>query len=122
MFKTRKNKTFSFQVRHYDERKERIENLKKGKKTKIKFTSNTSRGINKSRTLRLFVILTLIITFVYLFLPGLYFAYLVFAISGVASFIQISINRIGWQAEYKKTLTLNEQSSSSRNSKGSCNS
>ena len=70
MFKTRKNKTFSFQVRHYDERKERIENLKKGKKTKIKFTSNTSRRINKSRTLRFFVILTLIITIVYLFLKN----------------------------------------------------
>ncbi|MBI96792.1 hypothetical protein CL656_06580 [bacterium] len=61
-------------------------------------------------------------TFVYLFLPGLYFAYLVFAISGIASFIQISINRIGWQAEYKKTLTLKEQNSSSRTRKGSCNS
>ena len=66
-------------------------------------------------------------TFVYLLAPGLFFAYLVFAISGIASFIQISINRIGWQAEYKKTLTQNlnqtevKSSSKVKNSKISCN-
>lgn len=65
-------------------------------------------------------------TFVYLLLPGLFFAYLVFAISGIASFVQISINRIGWQAEYKKTLTQNlteseDRPSKPKNSKISCN-
>lgn len=70
---------------------------------------------------------SLFATFVYLLLPGLFFAYLVFAISGIASFIQISINRIGWQAEYKKTLTQNlnqtevKSSNKVKNSKISCN-
>ena len=40
IFKSPKVRSFSFPLRYYDERKERIENLKKGKKTKIKFKSN----------------------------------------------------------------------------------
>ena len=49
--------------------------------------------------------ISLFSVYVYLLVPNLWFVYLVLAMSGIASFIQISINRIGWQAEYKKTLT-----------------
>ena len=73
---------------------------------------------------------SLFAAYVYLLFPNLWFVYLVFAVSGISSFIQLSINRIGWQAEYKKTMTEDlqdqlaheaESKSSSEHSKISCN-
>ena len=69
MFKTTKNKTFNFSLRYYNERKERLENLKKGNRSQIKFTSNT-RIINKMRGIRLFSILCILVFIVYLTLKN----------------------------------------------------
>ena len=57
MFKTHKNKTFNFSSRYYDERKERLEKLKNGESTKIKFRSNKKLNLTKGRTIRLILIL-----------------------------------------------------------------
>jgi hypothetical protein len=57
MFKSPKNKTFSFSSRYYDERKERIEKLKEGKTVGIKFKSNANSSLTKGRTIRLVTIL-----------------------------------------------------------------
>ena len=58
IFKSPKIRKFNFPVRYYDERKERIENLIKGRKTKIKFKNNRYSGINRNKRL-LFVIIVL---------------------------------------------------------------
>ncbi len=49
IFKSPKVRRFSFPVRYYDERKERIENLKKGRRSKIKFKNNRYSGVNQDR-------------------------------------------------------------------------
>ena len=68
IFKSPKVRKFSFPVRYYDERKERIENLKKGKKTKIKFKSNGYTRINTSRGKRLLLLLIALVLITYLIL------------------------------------------------------
>ena len=72
IFKSPKVRSFSFPLRYYDERKERIENLKKGKKTKIKFkfkfkNSGYSRT-NTGRSKRLLLVIIALVLITYLIL------------------------------------------------------
>ena len=57
MFKKHKNKSFNFSSRYYDETKERIKELKEGKKVNIKFKSNQNISLTKRRTIRLTVLI-----------------------------------------------------------------
>lgn len=57
-FKKPKAKTFHFKHRYYDPEKEKIENLKNGKTTKLKFKRNYS---SKKQNTRLYRILFLLI-------------------------------------------------------------
>ena len=68
IFKSPKVRRFSFPVRYYDERKERIENLKKGKKTKIKFKSNGYSRTNTGRSKRLLLVIIALVLVTYLIL------------------------------------------------------
>ena len=68
IFKSPKVRRFSFPVRYYDERKERIENLKKGKKTKIKFKSKGDSGTNTGRSKRLLLVIIALVLVTYLIL------------------------------------------------------
>ena len=79
-FKLRKNKQFNYTPRYYDERKERLDNLKQqqaGEKTTAeqrirgKFKRNgvkTSPGLFSGATLRTFVIIGMLIVVIYYFL------------------------------------------------------
>ena len=68
IFKSPKVRRFSFPVRYYDERKERIENLKKGKKTKIKFKSKEYSRTNTERSKRLLLVIIVLVLITYLIL------------------------------------------------------
>ena len=68
IFKSPKIRSFSFPLRYYDERKERIENLKKGKKTKIKFKSKGDSGTNTGRSKRLLLVIIALVLVTYLIL------------------------------------------------------
>ena len=68
IFKSPKIRSFSFPLRYYDERKERIENLKKGKKTKIKFKSNGYSRTNTGRKKRLLLVIIALVLVTYLIL------------------------------------------------------
>ena len=68
IFKSPKIRRFSFPVRYYDERKERIEDLKKGKKTKIKFKSKGDSGTNTGRSKRLLLVIIALVLVTYLIL------------------------------------------------------
>ena len=68
IFKSPKIRRFSFPVRYYDERKERIENLKKGKKTGIKFKSNGYSRTNTVRSKRLLLVIIALVLITYLIL------------------------------------------------------
>ena len=68
IFKSPKIRRFSFPVRYYDQRKERIENLKKGKKTKIKFKSKGVSGTNTGRNKRLLLVIIALVLVTYLIL------------------------------------------------------
>ena len=68
IFKSPKVRRFSFPVRYYDERKERIENLKKGRKSKIKFKNNRYSGVNTGRGRRLLLVIISLILIAYLIL------------------------------------------------------
>jgi len=68
IFKSPKVRSFSFPLRYYDERKERIENLKKGKKTKIKFKSNGYSRTNTGRSKRLLLVIIALVLITYLIL------------------------------------------------------
>ena len=57
MFKKHKNKSFNFSSRYYDETKERIKELKEGKKVNIKFKTNQNIFLTKRRTIRLTVLI-----------------------------------------------------------------
>ena len=68
IFKSPKVRRFSFPVRYYEERKERIENLKKGKKTKIKFKSKGDSRTNTGRSKRLLLVIIALVLVTYLIL------------------------------------------------------
>ena len=68
IFKSPKVRSFSFPLRYYDERKERIENIKKGKKTKIKFKSNGYSRTNTGRSKRLLLVIIALVLVTYLIL------------------------------------------------------
>tara|TARA_B110000495_G_C23021939_1_gene606432 strand:+ start:2156 stop:2389 length:234 start_codon:yes stop_codon:yes gene_type:complete len=68
IFKSPKVRSFSFPLRYYDERKERIKNLKKGKKTKIKFKSNGYSRTNTGRSKRLLLVIIALVLITYLIL------------------------------------------------------
>jgi hypothetical protein len=68
IFKSPKIRRFSFSIRYYDERKERIENLKKGKKAKIKFQNNRHLGIHSGRGIRLLLVIIALVLITYLIL------------------------------------------------------
>ena len=68
IFKSPKVRRFSFPVRYYEEKKERIENLKKGKKTKIKFKNKGGSGTNTSRSKRLLLVIIALVLVTYLIL------------------------------------------------------
>ena len=68
IFKSPKVRSFSFPLRYYDERKERIENLKKGKKTKIKFKGNGYSQTNTGRSKRLLLVIIVLVLITYLIL------------------------------------------------------
>ena len=68
IFKSPKVRSFSFPLRYYDERKERIENLKKGKETKIKFKSNGYSRTNTGRSKRLLLVIIALVLVTYLIL------------------------------------------------------
>ena len=61
IFKYKKNKRFRFSARYYDERKERIEQIKKGENAKIKIRHVQSSSFNKKRSLRLFSLLLILV-------------------------------------------------------------
>ena len=70
IFKSVRNKRFNFSTRYYDERKERLKELKEGKSADIKFKSTRpSSKINKGRNLRLFIVVALLLI-VYLILKN----------------------------------------------------
>ena len=68
IFKSPKVRRFSFPVMYYEERKERIENLKKGKKTKIKFKSKGDSRTNTGRSKRLLLVIIALVLVTYLIL------------------------------------------------------
>ena len=68
IFKSPKIRRFSFPLRYYDKRKERIKNLKKGEKPKIKFKSNGYSGTNTSRRKRLLLVIIALVLVTYLIL------------------------------------------------------
>jgi len=68
IFKSPKIRRFSFSIRYYDERKERIENLKKGKKAKIKFQNKRHFGINSGRGRKLLLVIIALVLITYLIL------------------------------------------------------
>jgi len=68
MFKKHKNKSFNFSSRYYDETKERIQELKEGKKVNIKFKSKQNLSLTKGRTIRLIVLILGLSFVAYLFL------------------------------------------------------
>ena len=68
IFKSPKVRKFSFPVRYYDERKERIENLKKGKKNKIKFKKKGDSRTNTGRIKRLLLVIIALVLVTYLIL------------------------------------------------------
>ena len=68
IFKSPKVRRFSFPARYYEERKERIENLKKGKKTKIKFKRKGNSGTNTGRSKRLLLVIIALVLVTYLIL------------------------------------------------------
>ena len=68
IFKSPKVRSFSFPLRYYDERKERIKNLKKGKKTKIKFKSNGYSRTNTGRSKRLVLVIIALVLITYVIL------------------------------------------------------
>ena len=68
IFKSPKIRRFSFPVRYYDERKERIKNFKKEKTTKIKFKSNGYSRINTGRGKRLLLVIIALVLVTYLIL------------------------------------------------------
>ena len=68
IFKSPKIRRFSFPVRYYDERKERIKNLKKEKNPKIKFKSNGYSGTNTGRSKRLLLVIIALVLVTYLIL------------------------------------------------------
>ena len=68
IFKSPKVRRFHFPTRYYDERKERIEDLKKGKKTKIKFKSKGDSGTNTGRSKRLLLVIIALVLVTYLIL------------------------------------------------------
>ena len=68
IFKSPKIRRFSFPVRYYDERKERIENLKKGNKTKIKFKNIEYSRTNTGRSKRLLLVTIALVLVTYLIL------------------------------------------------------
>ena len=68
VFKSPEIRRFSFPVRYYEERKEQIENLKKGKKTKIKFKSKGDSGTNTGRSKRLLLVIIALVLVTYLIL------------------------------------------------------
>jgi len=68
MFKSQKNKQFTFSTRYYDESKERLSKLKEGKSVEIKFKSDRNSGMNKGRTFRLVTVLFILLVFAYLIL------------------------------------------------------
>ena len=61
MLKSPQNKRFNLIARYYDERKERLEEIKKGKTNHIQFKSVTSRSLNKNRSIRLISIFFIIL-------------------------------------------------------------
>ena len=65
-FKNPKIKRFNFHSRYYDARKEKIEDLKKGKK--IKFNSNRKYGENTKRNKRLLLVTIILTAITYLIL------------------------------------------------------
>ena len=67
IFKSVRNKRFNFSTRYYDERKERLKKLKKGKSADIRFKSTRpSSKMNEGRNLRLFVVVVALLLIVYL--------------------------------------------------------
>ena len=68
IFKSPKIRRFSFPLRYYDERKERIEDLKKGKKTKIKFKNSGYSRTNTDRGKRLLLVIIALVLVTYLIL------------------------------------------------------
>ena len=68
IFKSPKIRRFNFPVRYYNERKERIENFQKGKKTKIKFKSNGYSRTNTGRSKRLLLVIIALVLITYLIL------------------------------------------------------
>ena len=67
-FKTVNNKSFSFKPRYYDKQKERKEELKKGKKTKIKFSKNHTQKKEKVRNKRIVIMIIILSLLCYKFI------------------------------------------------------
>ena len=61
IFKYKKNRRFKFSTRYYDERKERIEQIKKGQNPKINPDNIQSSSLKKRRSLRLFSLFLILI-------------------------------------------------------------
>ena len=68
IFKSPNIRKFNLPVRYYDKGKERIENLKKTRKTKIKFKNNRSFGSKTNRSKKLLFIIIILTLVTYLIL------------------------------------------------------
>ena len=60
MFKSPKIRRFDFKTRYYDERKERLEMIKKGGINQIKFNRSKRSSFDKKRTIRLALIISIL--------------------------------------------------------------
>ena len=67
-FKTVYNKRFSFKPRYYDKQKERKEELRKGIKTKIKFSKNQTQTKEKVRNKRIVIMIIILSLLCYKFI------------------------------------------------------
>ena len=68
IFKNPNIRKFNFPVRYYDKGKERIENFKKPRKTKIKFKKNRSSETKTNRSKKLLFIIIILTLVAYLIL------------------------------------------------------
>lgn len=66
-FKTIENKSFSFEPRYYDEKKERREKLKKGEKTNLKLNKSNRKNNSKGRSTKIIFLIIILSLLAYNF-------------------------------------------------------
>lgn len=66
-FKTIENKSFSFDPRYYDEKKERRGKLKKGEKTNLKLNKSNRKNNSKGRSTKIIFLIIILSLLAYNF-------------------------------------------------------